>query len=315
MKEIKINNESAVKTNDEEYLGIVRFVDNVTRKVLFPFLFLLAFIGYIFGVPYPVGPLIVLLLVYVAVSSAVIRLINQRASLARGWYFLLLCFDGVLGGLAIYYSGGIESFLPQALIVVAVLVGLTMPLRQLIVIILVYSASYLLELLLEGLAVIPHVTIFPGFLNPAEYSRSHYFLIIPTANILSFAAVSLNAYFVARLLEKRERQQEALNGRLEAETRRLKEQELEKAGLQARLNTEVSELQAMKVKLEKTVEKRENELTVRIGELEQINERLKQKMAESERSIQLAVGSELELIDLEKETNELLAELGRQPKC
>ncbi|MCU0641755.1 MAG: hypothetical protein MUC35_06745 [Candidatus Margulisbacteria bacterium] len=286
----------------------------VARRALFPLLFIVALVSYCSGVPYPLFTLTVMLGVYAGISFIVVRSISARPDSSREKYFLLLCFNLVLGALAIYYTGGIESFVPQALMIVAVLTGLTMSLGQIMTIILVHSVSYALVLALEATGIVPHITIFPGFLDPAVYSRSRYFLVIPLANILSFAAITLNAYLAARLLEKREAQQRSLNLQLEQEARQLNDQTTEKAALQRELDRQVAALQAVKDRLEKMMVTREGELKDRINELEAINDRLTGNMAESERAIKLAVRRELELIEMENEANELLARLGRAPK-
>ena len=289
-------------------------MDTVARRGLIPALFVLALIARVGGVPYPVIPLTSVLLVFTAAGVLVTGIIERGWGPARNLYFGLLCFNCLIAGAAIYYTGGIESFMPQVLTIVVVLAGLTFPFWQTAAIVAACCLSYAAELWLEANLIIPHVTIFPGFIAPAGYAGSVYFRVIPLANMLILASTAALAYMAARVLATREEKLGMLNRRLEVNAKLLVKRGEEKAVLNEQLNKKMSELEELKGKLEKMLEARTHDLKAKVSEMNRLETELKSSVASLETINNLAVERELSMIELETEANSLLAELGRKPK-
>ena len=306
--------EANLTAKNREYLRIVRSMDNVARRGLIPALFVLVLIAHFCGIPYPFLPSIILLLAFIAVGAIVTRMIEQGWGPARDLYFGLLCFNCLIAGLAIYYTGGIESFMPQALTIVVVLAGLTFLFWQTAAIVAICCLTYAAELWLEASMIVPHLTIFPGFIDPAAYAGSVYFRVIPLANMLILASTAALAYMAARVLETREEKLGMLNRRLEINAQLLVKRDEEKTALNEQLKKKMSELEELKGKLEKMLEARTQDLKVKVDEMSRIETELKNNVAGLEAINSSAVAQELLLIDLETEANSLLAELGRKPK-
>jgi hypothetical protein len=289
-------------------------MDLILRGLVLPMVFVLVLIAFFFGVPYPVLPLTGLLIIYTLAGGAALWLVEREWRPARDLFFIMFCLDCLLAAFALYYTGGIESFIPQVLMIIAVLAGLLLPLWQVVALVAACYLVYIGELWLEASRLVPHLTIFKPFIDPAAYAGSVYFKVIPLANLLNLAATAALAYLAARVLETRERKVGLLNRRLENNAEQLRKKGEEKTALNEQLSLKVQELEGLKIKLEEMVADRTRELQVKIGEMTRAEGQLKSNLAELEKINNLAVGRELSMIELEEEANQLLLELGRPVK-
>lgn len=289
-------------------------MDVILRGLALPMIFVLVLIVFFCGLPYPVLPLGLLLIVYTLVGGAALWLIERDRWPARHVLFVLLCIDCLLAGAAMYYTGGIESFMPQVMMIIAVLAGLLLPPWQIAALVAACWLVYAAELWLEINRLVPHITIFKHFIEPAAYAGSVYLRVIPLANLLVLTALAVMAYLAARLLETREQKIGMLNRRLEDSARQLRKKGEERTALNEQLNRKVREQESLQAKLEEMVASRTGELQAKISAMSRVEAQLKDNLAELEKVNYLAIGRELSMIELEEEVNLLLRELGRPAK-
>jgi len=262
---------------NREFLELVIPLDLVVRKLLIPFLFVVACASFYYGVGYPIAVLSVLLLIFILVSGGAFYIMD------RGWlpgdltYFTLLACDCVLVAVSIYYTGGMESFMPMIYGIIGVLAGLTLPLWGILGIITVAGTAYFVELALEVYRIIPHFTVFKEFIPAENYLRSAYVRIIPLANFALSIAVTFMAFSVADILRKRKEKLAELNAELDLSAKLLVRRDLE--------------LNEVNQTLENKVKERTRELQDKVTELKEFHD--------------LAVGRELKMIELEKEIEKL----------
>jgi hypothetical protein len=231
---------------NREFLELVLPLDVLVRKMLIPFLFLMGCASFYFGVGYPIAVLSVLLLIFIAVSSGAFFIME------RGWlpgdltYFALLACDCVLVAVSIYYTGGMESFMPMIYGIIGVLAGLTLPLWAILGIITVAGTAYFIELVLEVHRLIPHFTVFREFIPAETYLRSAYVRIIPLANFAMFIAVTFMAYSVANILKKRKEKLAELNAELDLSAKLLVRRDLDLTLLNQQLEEKLHQLEKPK---------------------------------------------------------------------
>lgn len=233
-------------TKNREFLELIIPLDLVVRKLLIPFLFVVACASFYYGVGYPIAALSVLLLIFIIVSGGAFFIME------RGWlpgdltYFALLACDCLLVAVSIYYTGGLESFMPMIYGIIGVLAGLTLPLWGILGIITVAGTAYFIELALEVHRLIPHITVFREFIPPENYLSSAYIKIIPLANFALFVAVTFMAYSVAEILRKRKERLAELNTELDLSAKLLVRRDLDLTIVNQQLEEKLHELQKLK---------------------------------------------------------------------
>lgn len=257
----------------------MRVVAERNRKLLVPFLFIVASAVYFYGIPYPVGILAILLLVFAMVSGSIFFAIDRGLAPAEPAYFILLIIDCGLTAITTYFSGGVESFMPLIYGIIGVLAGLTLPLWGVMGVVLTAGIAYFAELLLEKFHLIPHFMIFKEHIPFESYTHSNYLLIMPLAYFSMFIAVTFLAYSVAEILKKKKEYTLELNRRLDINSKLMNE---------------------LNHNLDEKVGERTAELQEKIKELEKFHD--------------LTVDREIKLEELEQEVNGLLKEMGRGEK-
>ncbi|MBN3033455.1 MAG: hypothetical protein JW873_05105 [Candidatus Saganbacteria bacterium] len=304
------------KTKEENlrYIDIVLNNDWIARRALLPMLFAMMLIFLSFGVPYPLLPLSLLMAIYFIGSGAVIYVIS------RGWgrplvnYFLLLCWLDLIAAVAMYYTGGAESFIFPIFTVIAILAALTLPLWQIAAVVICAGVFYSAELLIEFNGWLPHVAIFKEFMPPAGYAESAYFLVIPLVNFTVLVAIAGLVYRLAQQLNGHWRILTGLNRELADKEGLLRQEDEAKSLLGRQLDGKSGELEALRLNLEKIVEERAEELKAKIGEMDRAESELKARMAELQDFRGLIDGRERRMSELRTESDALRRELGRPPK-
>ncbi|MBI5699466.1 hypothetical protein HZC35_04045 [Candidatus Saganbacteria bacterium] len=264
---------------NREFLELALPLDTIVRKLLVPFLFIVASAAYFYGLPYPVGILTALLLVFVLVSGGIFYVIDRGLAPAEPAYFVLLTIDCVLTAVTTYFSGGVESFMPIIYGIIGVLAGFTLPLWAVSGVALTAGASYFSELMLERSHLIPHFIIFKEHIPFEAYAHSTYLLVMPLAYFSMFIAVTFIAYSVAEILRKRKASLLELNQQLDMSSKLLVRRDLELNDLNRSLDERVGE---------------------RTRELQEFHD--------------ITVGREIKLEEMESEMNGLLKELGREER-
>jgi hypothetical protein len=233
-------------TKNREFLELVLPLDVLVRKLLIPFLFLIGCASYYYGVGYPIAVLSVLLLIYIMISSGAFYIMERGLLPGDPTYFTLLAGDCVLVAVSIYYTGGMESFMPMVYGIIGVLAGLTLPLWGILGIITVAGTAYFIELALEAHRIIPHFTVFKEFIPAETYLGSAYVRIIPLANFAMFIAVTFMAYSVANILKKRKEKLAELNAELDLSAKLLVRRDLDLTLINQQLEEKIHELQKLK---------------------------------------------------------------------
>ncbi|MBN2058017.1 MAG: hypothetical protein JW782_04420 [Candidatus Saganbacteria bacterium] len=291
------------ETINQEFLEIARPLDLAVRKLLVPALFILALMAFHFGIPYPILPISIIFVLFLAVSSLCLWLIDRIPFPAHKIYFLLLAFDCLLLAVTTYYSGGPQSFVPAIYLVISTLAGLTLPLWGVIGITVIAGISYLGELLLEVNGILPHLDIFPEFLPAAQYAASSYLRITPLAYCLTFACIIFLSYAAAKQLRQHRSSQNLLSQELDQSTKAISQRDSRLFSLNQELEQKVHELEHFQYKLEEKV-------SSRTKELETAKQDLENKIKELKQFHDLAVGRELRMIALEKELKDLKKKVG-----
>ncbi len=251
------------------FLAIVLHMDLLIRKSLIPVLFFVGVISYFYGIAYPLFQLGILFLIYFFASEIGFWTIKKGNASAENAYFFILFVDCILLSAGIYYSGGIESFLPAVFCVIGVLAGLTLPLPGLLGIIFTALICYFTEIALETFRLIPHVSVFKEFFSQEQYIRSAYLRIVPLMDSVIFIVLTTISYSVSNLLRNREKHLAALNDDLNKSAELLVRRDTELISLNRELDKNVRELEELKANLEKKVKERTQEM-------ETANEKLKE---------------------------------------
>jgi Skp family chaperone for outer membrane proteins len=327
-----------LKKNDrtKKFLELVLPLDLTVRKLLIPILFLIGWASVFYGVPYPLFPLGVILAIYFMISGSCFWLISHDRLPSEIAYCVLLASDCFLVALATYYTGGIESFVPLIYGIIGLLAGLTLPFWGVIVVAITAASTYIIELGIEANNFLPHIEIFKGFMPQGSFALYSYLIIIPLAHLVIFIAATSITYMVAEILRSRQDRLAALNLELQQNSELLVSREDELNSTNERLDEKLHELEELKTTLEEKVRERTSELeTAKEGlEIEvarrteelakdkdglelNIKERTKQlqeKVNELQVFYDTTIGRELKMMELEKEVNDLLTQLGRLPK-
>lgn len=285
---------------NQEFLELIVPLDVMVRKLLVPFLFLMACAAYFYELSYPLLPIGVILIAFMIISEGAFLLIRRGKWPAVNIYFCLLVMDCILTSAAMYYSGGIESFIYVVFGIIGVLAGLTLPLWGVMGVIFMGGIGYSTVLLLESNRILPHFSIFKELAPVGLHLRSDYLIIIPLANFVAFVAVSFMIYSVANILHLRKQRMGELNLELDKSSKLLVRRDLDLNTANQELDRNLTELTDLKSSLEQKVKARTRELEEKVAELEQFNN--------------LTVGRELKMVELENEIDHLLKELGREPR-
>ena len=248
------------KTKNKEFLELVLPLDLVVRKLLVPILFLIGLVAFLYEIPFPLPAVTIILLIYILVSGTVFWIIRRGFLPGEIAYFILLVIDCFLVTAAIYYSGGIESFMPTVYAIIGILAGLTLPLWAIVGVITVSASLYAAELFLESAQMIPHITIFQEFFRQEQYHVSNYYRIIPLANIIVVIALVFVAHTMADILRKRKERLAALNFDLDKSSKLLVRRDLEANDINRQLDEKIHELEELKTGLEAKVKERTGEL-------------------------------------------------------
>ncbi|MFC1637543.1 hypothetical protein ACFL1W_00835 [Candidatus Margulisiibacteriota bacterium] len=285
---------------NQVFLDLVRPLDLLLRKFLIPTLFLIVIVCAFLGLSYPIMPLVILVLFYLLVSELMLRLIGHGLVHHDPGYSANLVIDILLVAFATHYSGGIESFVPIIYIVIGVLAGLTLPLWSVLLVAVTSGFAYYSVLALEAFGLLPHFNIFTEFVTCGNFMGSAYIIVTPLMYYLVYLAIVAMSYNVAARLRRQRERQAKLNLELNQGRELLTKRE-------EQLDHKVKELEAFKAKLEENV-------AARTKDLKETTSNLAGKVKELEEFHDLAVGRELKMIELEKEINQILSELGRPPK-
>jgi hypothetical protein len=310
-----------------EFLELANPLDTAVRKILIPFLFLIALIAYLFSLNYPLMAIFMILLIYVLISGAAFWIIGEGLIAADLVYFILLAIDCVLLAFTLYFTGGIESFVYVLFGIIGLMAGLTLPLWGMAGIISLAIISYFSELALEFFEVIPHISIFKGFISPVHYDQFLYVIIIPLSNMAAFLISAVMAYTIAGILRKREEKLALANQQLDDNARLLSQRSEEVNKINQILDLKVKELEELKNSLEQKVAERTRELAEAKNGLEKevakqtdelrkerdtLDERIKlrtaqleEKLNELQNIVNASVGRELKMIELENQIEEL----------
>jgi hypothetical protein len=267
-----------------------------------------------FGVPYPLVPLSLLMAGYFFGCGAVIWAIKLGWARARDLYFVLLCVLCLIAAVTMYYTGGPESFVFPLFPVITILAALALSFRQVLAVVLCAGLLYGAELFLEVKKIVPHISIFKELLPPDRYAASAYFIIIPAANLIILAAVTVLAYRLARLLNERWEKLSALNRELSVNEELLRQRDEERSLLSRQLDDKINELDSLRMNLQNIVEKKSAVLQSKIAELGRMDELLIKKMSELKDFRGLAEGREKKMLLIKREIDQLRQDLGRPPK-
>ncbi|MDY7032235.1 MAG: PAS domain S-box protein [Thermodesulfobacteriota bacterium] len=177
------------------------FADRIWKCILIPLLFGICLVSYIKGIPYPMMPIAIVVVIYYMVAQISIILI-KRNFYPLSVYFINLITDILLLTIAIRYSGGIESPVFVLLEITFIRAAIALPLRQAIIIFSVGGAAYLGEIWLEYYRVIPHIHIFTIF-KPNVFQDTPYILISTLVIIAVLVGTAVLTVYITKFLHNK----------------------------------------------------------------------------------------------------------------
>ncbi|MBI4619122.1 MAG: PAS domain S-box protein [Desulfobacterales bacterium] len=231
-------------SEDERIIERALFADKIVRLVLLPLLFGIIVVAYIKGIPYPLIPIVILLVTFY-ISAQISLALIKRNFYPRRVFFLRLMIDIVLIAIAVHYGGGIESPFFILLGIVFIMSAIVLPFKHSLFVLLSGGVAYITEIWLEYYRIIPHIQIFKIF-GANAFQDTAYILTFSMIIVAVFVGMAILTGYLIRVLDAQVK-------------------EISRA--KAHSDSLVKDMEEIKAALEDTVKERTRELEETIAEL------------------------------------------------
>ena len=231
-------------SEDERIIERALFADKIVRLVLLPLLFGIVVVAYIKGIPYPLMPIVILLVTFyiiAQISSALIK----RNFYPRRVFFLRLMIDIALIAIAVHYSGGIESPVFILLGIVFIMSAMVLPFKHSLFVLLSGAVPYITEIWLEYYRIIPHIHIFKIF-GANAFQDTAYILTFSMIIVAVFVGIGILTGYLTRVLDVQVK--ELSQAKAHADSL-IKDMEKIKATLEDRVKERTTELEESMMEL------------------------------------------------------------------
>jgi diguanylate cyclase (GGDEF)-like protein/PAS domain S-box-containing protein len=186
-------------SEDERIIERALFADKIVRLVLLPLLFGIVVVAYIKGIPYPLMPIVILLVTFYIIAQISLALI-KRNFYPRRVFFIRLIIDVALIAIAVHYSGGIESPVFILLGIVFIMSAMVLPFKHSLFVFLSGGAAYITDIWLEYYRIIPHIHIFKIF-GANAFQDTAYILTFSMIIVFVFAGMAILTGYLTRVLD------------------------------------------------------------------------------------------------------------------
>ncbi|MFH2034674.1 MAG: ATP-binding protein [Candidatus Margulisiibacteriota bacterium] len=279
---------------NKEFLDLLLPLDLYVRKLLIPLLFVIGLASFLYGIQYPMLKLALVAVVYFFASELCFWIIKNGLLPAVWTYFILLLFDCLVLSVCTYLTGGaIESFLPILFIVIGVLAGLTLEIYMIASLVVFTGCCYFFLVSMEIYGLMQFPVNF-GLLSQESLRYSAYPRITPLAYFTVFVAITFMSYRLSNMLKARGEYFSRLYKDLDRSSKLLVRRDHENMMLNQELDDQLKQLEnsntelgTLKDSLEQEVEKRTQDLKLKVQELDVSRKELQGTLLDLQRALKV----------------------------
>lgn len=152
-----------------------------------------------FCLAFPMAPLIVLFSLSVITGVICLMLVKLEKGLSFFFHFPMIFDSFVVLGI-IYWTGGLESFFTPILFFIIMGAGIVLGLIPVMILTTIITFSYIADVLLEYLGIIPHYHILP--MIGCAYDSSFYTFCLLGLNAAFFYVAALISGYLGNLVQE-----------------------------------------------------------------------------------------------------------------